>query len=77
MKSKREYLWFNTDERVELINITDRVREILPVMRELTNLHTKVDTTDEHGYEHGHQKEELEVLSEGDGVSVQLPQFGF
>ncbi|MBS3736132.1 MAG: secondary thiamine-phosphate synthase enzyme YjbQ [Candidatus Bipolaricaulota bacterium] len=29
MKSTREYLWFNTDTRVELINITDDVRKIL------------------------------------------------
>ena len=29
MKSKREYLWFNTDNRVELINITDKVRKVV------------------------------------------------
>ncbi len=29
MKSIRKYLYFNTDERVELINITDQVREVL------------------------------------------------
>ena len=29
MKSIRKYLYFNTDERVELINITAQVREIL------------------------------------------------
>ncbi|SDI28637.1 secondary thiamine-phosphate synthase enzyme [Halanaerobium congolense] len=29
MKSFRKYLYFNTDERVELINITNQVREIL------------------------------------------------
>ena len=29
MKSIRKYLYFNTDERVELINITNRVREVL------------------------------------------------
>ncbi|KXS48654.1 MAG: hypothetical protein AWL62_1760 [Halanaerobium sp. T82-1] len=29
MKSIRKYLYFNTDERVELINITNQVREIL------------------------------------------------
>ena len=29
MKSIRKYLYFNTDERVELINITSRVREVL------------------------------------------------
>ncbi|MFW6381221.1 MAG: secondary thiamine-phosphate synthase enzyme YjbQ [Bacillota bacterium] len=29
MKSVREYLWFNTDERVELINITPRVESIV------------------------------------------------
>lgn len=29
MKSVREYLWFNTDNRVELINITDRVERIV------------------------------------------------
>ncbi|MCF7876497.1 secondary thiamine-phosphate synthase enzyme YjbQ [Candidatus Bipolaricaulota bacterium] len=29
MKSTREYLWFNTDSRVELINITEDVRKIL------------------------------------------------
>ncbi len=29
MKSTREYLWFNTDKRVQLVNITDQVREIL------------------------------------------------
>ena len=29
MESKREYLWFNTDERVELINITEKVRKIV------------------------------------------------
>ena len=29
MKSVREYLWFNTDNRVELINITRAVEEIV------------------------------------------------
>ena len=29
MKSTREYLWFNTENRVELINITEKVRKIL------------------------------------------------
>lgn len=29
MKSVREYLWFNTDERVELINITRAVEEVV------------------------------------------------
>lgn len=29
MKSYREYLWFNTKKRVEFINITDRVQEII------------------------------------------------
>jgi secondary thiamine-phosphate synthase enzyme len=29
MKSIRKYLYFNTDERVELINITSQVREVL------------------------------------------------
>lgn len=29
MKSIRKYLYFNTDERVELINITNQVREVL------------------------------------------------
>ncbi len=29
MKSTREYLWFNTENRVELINITKRVQEII------------------------------------------------
>ncbi|MFW5855882.1 MAG: secondary thiamine-phosphate synthase enzyme YjbQ [Bacillota bacterium] len=29
MKSVRKYLWFNTEKRVKLINITDRVREIV------------------------------------------------
>lgn len=29
MKSIRKYLYFNTNERVELINITNQVREIL------------------------------------------------
>ncbi|MFW5687202.1 MAG: secondary thiamine-phosphate synthase enzyme YjbQ [Halanaerobium sp.] len=29
MKSIRKYLYFNTDERVELINITAQVREVL------------------------------------------------
>jgi secondary thiamine-phosphate synthase enzyme len=29
MKSVREYLWFNTDERVELINITKQVEDII------------------------------------------------
>ena len=29
MKSFRKYLYFNTDERVELINITNQVREVL------------------------------------------------
>lgn len=29
MKSIRRYLYFNTDERVELINITNKVREVL------------------------------------------------
>jgi secondary thiamine-phosphate synthase enzyme len=29
VKSIRKYLYFNTDERVELINITNQVREIL------------------------------------------------
>ncbi len=29
MKSVREYLWFNTNERVELINITNKVRKIV------------------------------------------------
>lgn len=29
MKSTREYLWFNTDSRVELINITEDVRKII------------------------------------------------
>lgn len=29
MKSIRKYLYFNTDERVELINITNKVREVL------------------------------------------------
>ncbi|MFN2339796.1 MAG: secondary thiamine-phosphate synthase enzyme YjbQ [Halanaerobium sp.] len=29
MKSIRKYLYFNTDERVELINITQKVREVL------------------------------------------------
>mgnify|MGYP006298821507 FL=1 len=29
IKSKREYLWFNTDSRVELINITNKVRDIV------------------------------------------------
>jgi len=29
MKSVREYLWFNTDNRVELINITRTVEEIV------------------------------------------------
>ncbi|MFP4021331.1 MAG: secondary thiamine-phosphate synthase enzyme YjbQ [Halanaerobium sp.] len=29
MKSIRKYLYFNTDERVELINITNQVRKIL------------------------------------------------
>jgi len=29
MKSVREYLWFNTDNRVDLINITNKVRKIV------------------------------------------------
>ncbi|RAK06353.1 secondary thiamine-phosphate synthase enzyme [Halanaerobium saccharolyticum] len=29
MKSIRKYLYFNTEERVELINITNQVREVL------------------------------------------------
>ncbi|MCF8001916.1 MAG: secondary thiamine-phosphate synthase enzyme YjbQ [Halanaerobiales bacterium] len=29
MKSVREYLWFNTDQRVELINITRTVEEVV------------------------------------------------
>ena len=29
MKSIRKYLYFNTDKRVELINITNQVREVL------------------------------------------------
>ncbi|MDK2984614.1 MAG: hypothetical protein PWQ96_256 [Clostridia bacterium] len=29
MKSYREYLWFNTVNRVEFINITDKVQEII------------------------------------------------
>lgn len=29
MKSFRKYLYFNTDERVKLINITNQVREVL------------------------------------------------
>ena len=29
MKSFRKYLYFNTDERVELINITNQVRDVL------------------------------------------------
>ncbi len=29
MKSKREYLYFDTNERVEFINITERVKEII------------------------------------------------
>lgn len=29
MKSIRKYLYFNTDERVELINITNQVRKVL------------------------------------------------
>ncbi len=29
MKSLREYLWFNTNNRVELINITDDVRQVV------------------------------------------------
>jgi secondary thiamine-phosphate synthase enzyme len=29
MKSIRKYLYFNTDNRVELINITNKVREVL------------------------------------------------
>ncbi|MDZ7671664.1 MAG: secondary thiamine-phosphate synthase enzyme YjbQ [Halanaerobiales bacterium] len=29
MKSLREYLWFNTNNRVELINITDEVRQVV------------------------------------------------
>ncbi len=29
MKSEREYLWFNTDKRVELINITNKVKQII------------------------------------------------
>lgn len=29
MKSLREYLWFNTNQRVELINITDDVRQVV------------------------------------------------
>jgi len=29
MKSIRKYLYFNTDERVKLINITNQVREVL------------------------------------------------
>jgi len=29
LKSTREYLWFNTDNRIELINITEDVKSIL------------------------------------------------
>ncbi len=29
IKAVREYLWFNTDKRVELINITNKVRQIV------------------------------------------------
>jgi secondary thiamine-phosphate synthase enzyme len=29
VKSLREYLWFNTNKRVELINITDDVRQVV------------------------------------------------
>ena len=29
MKSHREYLWFNTNKRMELVNITEQVREII------------------------------------------------
>ncbi len=29
MNSHREYLWFNTDDRMELINITDKVKNIV------------------------------------------------
>jgi secondary thiamine-phosphate synthase enzyme len=29
MKSLREYLWFNTNNRVELIKITDEVRQVV------------------------------------------------
>ncbi len=29
MKSHSEYLWFNTDKRMELVNITEQVREVI------------------------------------------------
>ncbi len=29
MKSHREYLWFNTNKRMELVNITGQVREVI------------------------------------------------
>ncbi len=29
MKSRREYLWFNTDRRMEFVNITESVRDIV------------------------------------------------
>ncbi len=29
MKSHREYLWFNTDKRMEMVNITEQVREVI------------------------------------------------
>ncbi len=29
MKSHREYLWFNTDKRMEIVNITEQVREVI------------------------------------------------
>ncbi len=29
MKSRREYLWFNTDKRMEFVNITESVRDIV------------------------------------------------
>lgn len=29
MKSEREYLWFNTEQRMELINITNKVQQVI------------------------------------------------
>ena len=29
MKSFQEYIWFNTKDRVEFINITDKVQQII------------------------------------------------
>ena len=77
MKSLREYLWFNTNNRVEFINITRRVQEVISksgvkeglCLVNAMHITASVFINDDEGGLHGDFKKWLENLAPHEPVA--------